>query len=128
MLPCVQVLSWAADSVLAFSPQCFIDPAERKMLGLPATYYDCFLNALKEADAPLDSLSSVLSRTTCARHTSIELHVGAQDAGGVAEMAPSTKSGTLGLRIAAPHELRSASRLMLDVDTRSLLVLSSRVD
>ena len=41
---------------------------------------------------------------------------------------PSTKSGTLGLRIAAPHELRSASRLMLDVDTRSLLVLSSRVD
>ena len=100
-----------ADSVLAFSPQCFIDPAERKMLGLPATYYDCFLNALKEADAPLDSLSSVLSRTTCARHTSIELHVGAQDVGGVAGRLSSTKSGTLGLRIAA------SSRVEISVQT-----------
>lgn len=100
-----------ADSVLAFSPQCFIDPAERKMLGLPATYYDCFLNALKEADAPLDSLSSVLSRTTCARHTSIELHVGAQDVGGVAEMAAFHKEWN------SRAENRGASRVEISVQT-----------
>jgi hypothetical protein len=68
-----------ADSVLAFAPQCTLCPSDRRQRSLPTVYYDGTLDALAQASVPLESLASVLMRSS-SHGTRIALHVGADDA------------------------------------------------
>jgi dienelactone hydrolase len=80
-----------AQKVLAFSPQIYVDPAERAQLGLPATYFDEHLAGLRDAGAPLESLASVMAHRCDGGGDSlaiqIDIHVGSEDPGGVQEVA-----------------------------------------
>ena len=74
-----------ADGVLAFAPQCFLLPEKRRELDLPAAYYDGCLASLQRVGAPLESLAAVLSRSDIGGGR-IEIHVGADSFGDVAEV------------------------------------------
>ena len=80
-----------ADKILAFSPQCFIHPQQRRELSLPPAYFDEMLEALHRADAPLESLASVLRRTDLheggSLGTEVALHVGGDAVGDAREVA-----------------------------------------
>ena len=83
-------IALGAHKVLAFSPQVYIDPAERACHGLPAAYFDDHLAGLRDASAPLDSLASVIARRCAGGDSStmqIDIHMGSEDVGGVLEMA-----------------------------------------
>ena len=80
------------DKVLAFAPQIYLLPEQRREIGLPAAYYDECLASLKRAGAPLESLAAVLARSdtggcdaASSMRVRIEIHVGADSSGDVAE-------------------------------------------
>ena len=83
-------VSLGAHKVLAFSPQVYIDPAERACHGIPAAYFDEHLAGLRDAGAPLESLASVLARPhpgSASPALQVDIHVGSDDLGGMQEVA-----------------------------------------
>lgn len=82
-------MSIGASHILAFSPQVFINPDERRLRHFPLVYFDSILESFQEAEnCPLESLVRVFEMRNHVKNlpTSIEIHIGADAKADVLEM------------------------------------------